>query len=510
MIEFKTRIYFYHDAAWHLCPDVMMEPAPSWEGGLIGAAAMDLVATTGILMFSLDNSETNSEELAGYYSPGHTNCPAWFTDGLKVKVVCERQDTMVSSTRFLGEMVKAKPTSGVYEQATTEVKCHDWMEYVSTQKVGLLAILSNKRADEALTAALANFPIQPEATDFDAGIETFPLVFNTDDGMKMTMASLFQKMARNEGGGYIYLTGDGTLTFNNRHFRPLTVASAFALDATGTTPMNALDIAWDRQFIKNRVECETFPARTDSTATTVLWKLQQSFGLSPGQELIITCPLRDPATGKRISATDIVDPLVSNTHIKFGSLNDGASNDLIANLTFPMVVGGNFVEITLTNTGAATGYVNFIEIKGKGIYTYEPLTLEAEDAASIATKGEKILNVKVEQITNPNTAQAMATSLLQQNLDPAAVMENVRFLANFDDDFATAALTAEVNTRFSLIEAQTGLDVSAFICRLKYTQEGPLLWVDIIPSIGLSSTAGVNWFIYDLAGHGWDEGVYIF
>jgi hypothetical protein len=153
--------------------------------------------------------------------------------------------------------------------------------------------------------------------------------------------------------------------------------------------------------------------------------------------------------------------------------------------------------------------VNFIEILGDGIYTYDPMTLTAEDAASILIRGERSLPVKLEQITSPSTAQAYATFLKQQLADPAKKIERVRFLANFNDAFATAALTAEVNTRFGIKETQTGTDTSLFACRLKFEQQGPLLWVEILgaPAVGAGA---VNYFIWDLAGHGWDVGKWAF
>jgi len=509
VIEIRSAIWFYYSGAWHLCPDVLQDPAPVWEFGLPGNGPMDLVADTGILSFALDNSSSNAAGLAGYYSTGHPDCPAWFVDGLPVKVICTRQDTFVSATRFLGVMTDARPTSGVFEEAIVEVECHDWMDYASIQKLGQLAIQTSKRADEALTTALLDFPIQPAAVDFDEGKETWPKIFDTDDSMKMTMAALFQKLARNEGGGYIFLEGDGTLRFDNRHARPATATAAFTLDATGATPMNELDVSWSRKEIKNRVEANINLGRTDTTATTVIWKLQKTFALSAGQELILTCPYRDPATGARISATEVVDPLVGGTHIKFGSVDDGSSNDLIGSLIFPLDVGGNTTEITLTNTGTVSGYVNFIELIGKGIYTYEPMMLEAEDAASIAARGELLLPVKLEQIVNPNTAHAYAVSLKQQLANPAREIEGVRFLANFSDEFMTAAMTAEVNIRFAVVEGQTGTDIELFACRLKFEQEGPLLWVEIIPA----PAATVNYFIWDQAPgatYGWDAGRWAF
>jgi hypothetical protein len=289
----------------------------------------------------------------------------------------------------------------------------------------------------------------------------------------------------------------------------MTTSDAFTLDATDATPMNELEVSWERTNIKNKVEVKMFPGKVDAGADTIVWKLQNTFPLSPGQVLVLQCPFRDPNTAQRISAANIVDPLVGGTHIKFGSTDDGSSNDLIANLTFPMDVGGNSVEITLTNTGAMAGYINLLEIWGDGIYAYEPVVLYSEDAASITARGERVLDVKLEQITNPNVAEAMAIFLKQQLADPAPNIGRVRFLANFNDEFVTAALSVEPNTRFAVKETQTGANVSLFACRLKFEQQGPLLWVEIIPAIA-EGVGAVNYAIFDEAGHGHNQGVFAF
>lgn len=529
MVEIKTYVYFYRDVggcllledgtylllednnrlaleasyAWVLCPDALMDPGPRWEYGLPGNGVMDLVASTGILTLTLDNSGTNSQGLAGYYSPGHPNCPAWFTDGLPVKVIVERQDTWAQADRFIGEIVGIRPSSGLFEAAVTEVEAHDWMEQVSIQKIGQLAIQTSKRADEALTTALAQFAIQPTATSFGIGDETFDSIFVTDDAIRMSMASLFQKLARNELGGHIYLQGDGALVFNERSYRPGVTAAAFSLDATTDHPMTELDVAWLRQDIKNRIECKCFPSRVDAAATTVIWKLQQTFPLLAGASITLTCPFRDPDTGMRISAIDVVNPLVSATHIKFGSVDDGATNDLIGSLTRPMTVGANSAKIVLTNTGGTDGFVNFLEIVGKGIYIYEPMVMSDEDSASILAKGERVLPVNLELISDPNRAQAYATLLLGLLVDPHASIDRVTFLANYCDAFATAALTVDPNVRFAIVEPQTGINAHFFVCRIRYEVVGPQLWVTIVPA----QASALNYLTFDVDGHGLDEGV---
>lgn len=508
-IGFTTVIQFYYTAAWHTCTDVLQEPGPVWEYGLPGSGIMDLVADTGILTFTLDNSSRNSASTAGYYSPGHASCASWFTDGLPIQVIITRTDVPTSVTKFVGIMTSARATSGAWREAVTEVEARDWMDYAASQKIGLLAIQSGAGlgVDDVLTAALVNMPVQPTSTHFDVGRESFPIIFNSDSAKDMSMMALFQKYARNECLGYIYLTGAGRLTFDNRHARPLTTADAFTLDATAGPPMTDLELSFDRDAVVNKIEVTLYPTLVDTGADTVLWQLEDPFPISPGQVVTMDLPFRDPDTGKFISGQNVVTPLVSGTHIKFGSLDDGTSNDLIASLTFPITIGGNSVHIVLTNSGSASGYVNMLKILGDGYYIYEPMILNTEDAASVAAKGPRPLSLDLEQITSPTTGKLAMDFLLGQLLTPAIKVERVRFLANYDTTLAAAAITVEPNTRFAMTEPQSGISGSWFACRLRFEQIGTQLWVEIVPS---KAGAAQNYFIWNTADHGWDEGVWIF
>lgn len=508
MIQFKSYVQFYYSAAWHTCLDVLADYPLRWEYGFAGSGAMDLVATTGLLLATLDNSIHNAAGEAGYYSPGGAEAPAWFTDGLPVRVLVERQDNMASAVKFLGEVTHIRPTAGRFDEAITEIEAQDWMGYASAQTVGQLAIATNKRADEALTLALAEFPRQPEDTDFEVGIQTFPLVFDSDEGAAYSMAALLQKLAVNEGGGYIFLTGDGTLTFHNRHHRPLASDADLVLDPDDDSPVSILEVAWSRASVANRIEMQIYPAQVDALATTVLWALQQPMAIPAGEEIVVKCAYRDPDTGAKISATSIVDPLVSATHIKFGSQDDMASNDLIADLTFPLSVGGNAAEVTLTNTGDQAGFLNKLEIVGKGIYNYDPVSVIRQDATSISARGEQSLQIQLRQSDDAIMARGFAVSLLQELKDMALEVELIRFPANLTADLAAAALALEPNQRVTVVELQTATSQDYFTARLRFEQAGPLLWIELIPS---SFRCGnINYFIWDLADHGWDEGRWVF
>lgn len=74
---------------WVEITDVMGDRPVVWESGLPGPNVFDLVARTGILSFSLDNSAQNSASKLGLYSPDHANALAGFVEGARIAITLE-------------------------------------------------------------------------------------------------------------------------------------------------------------------------------------------------------------------------------------------------------------------------------------------------------------------------------------------------------------------------------------------------------------------------------------
>ena len=401
--------------------DVLQEPPPMWEFGLPGHGELDLVADTGVALLYLDNSSSNGAGLAGLYSPDHANALLGFGEGMLVRIDLDAPGIPQVETRFTGRIAAIRPASGLFEHPVVEVEVHDWMGYLSTQEVGIQTVAADKRADEALTTLLAGFPVQPQATDFDTGVETFPIVFRSESP-ETSMAGIFQKLAVNEQGR-IYLEADGTLVFENRHSRPMGTLSDFTLDGL----MGELDVSYERADIWNIIQARTFEVDVDAAATTLLWDLAGSHEILAGKSLVFQCNYTDPATGKGISGIEIADPPV----YEFGSVQDFVSDDMHTDLGVSMEIGGNAVIVTLFNNHAwRTGYLNDLQIKGKGVYIYDAAILIAEDELSIDTRGERKFPFRLDLLADPNKAQAYAEFILGKAGNPHIRAMNISFLAN--------------------------------------------------------------------------------
>jgi hypothetical protein len=441
----------------------------TWGRGMAGGQILDLVAGPGVLNFVLDNSASSvTGRLAGKYSPAHANALFGFGLGSPVKVTLNVNGGG-EVIDFIGRVTAIRPSSGPYRDERVQVEAQDWMTYLAGQELGLTTIAASQRIDQAITTVLPAFPIQPQATAFGTGVETFLALFDGET-IQTSMAEFFSKLARNEFGR-IFLKGDGTLVVENRRVRPLNLTSSFTLNGT----MSDLEIAYDVQDVANIIQLMVFPTRIDTVAVR-LWDLSGAPAIAPGETLTMVCPYSDPLGGGPISATSVVNPV---TVVEFGSVGDYVRNDLAAFLTQANEVGANALIAHLTNTSNKTGYLNDFQVYGLGIYRYSPIELETRDDFDIAANGERRASYRLELISDPNAGHNFADFILDKTGRQHVQMRIVRFNANQDAAHAAAAGAAEISQRFTLTEAATGLSEDFFINALGFSYRDNQLEVTI-------------------------------
>jgi len=280
-------------------------------------------------------------------------------------------------------------------------------------------------------------------------------------------------MARNEWGR-IYQTGDGTLIFENRTHRQNIVDPAFALNGE----MSEFDIEYDKAAIRNIIQVIVQTATTDAADIT-LWSLPGAPAILSGQTLTFECAYTDPDTEVKISAIDVDDP----PFYEFGSVQNFTSDDMHADLVVAMEIGANKAKVFLTNTAATTGYLNDLQLTGKGIHLNDPILIERRNEDSIYSGiGEQRLVVWLEQITDLGTAENRANELLAEYGAPIGRPIWLSFCASQDPALAYAALNIEPSTRFAVSESITEANRDYYVERVAFRMDGPYLWVDILAS----------------------------
>ena len=77
-------VEMYLSAAWtDVSADVILSRTASY--GIQGGGPNDRTAPTGTFKATLNNSDSNSAGLSGYYSPGHVNCRTGFDMNVPIR-----------------------------------------------------------------------------------------------------------------------------------------------------------------------------------------------------------------------------------------------------------------------------------------------------------------------------------------------------------------------------------------------------------------------------------------
>ncbi len=299
--------------------------------GITGNSPIDRVATTGTMTFALNNSISNSAQIAGYYSPGHIQC----VNGFQVGVLVRLKITYLGYTfyKFYGRIpakgIEVEP--GVKGRRITYVTVNDWMEQAAIHELDKPAYTTSKTMGEIMALIVANMPIAPLATQYDAGDQTYNYVFDTVRSKTRALQE-FQKLAMSEGG-FIYIkrdrSGGETLVCDGRYTRN-EVASltsivgpaeteSFLLLATG----DHLLLATGDKMVRSETETTTaeidgddilsmavangadvyssvkmisYPRNQDASEV-VLFELQRRVKVAAGDTVKITGQYRDPTGG---------------------------------------------------------------------------------------------------------------------------------------------------------------------------------------------------------------------
>jgi len=488
----------------NITPDVIQNPTPKWNMGIMNNGPLDRVGDPEILTFGLKNGASNSGGLAGYYSPGHTNCRAGWRTGLNVHLYFTYDGRADPYYKYHGtiqpEGIVVEP--GIYGPRTVAVTCGGFMWRADNHAIDLMALAENQTIESATALVIANMPVAPLATDYGTGVSTFPTTFDTG-GSGATVGAEKTKLAISELG-YIYTRGDRTggqtlvvrgrddLTGIANTNIPLSVGeSGFLLLETGDyflletgdklildlveTPsfdnlmMKGMQVAHGKHFA-NRIRTNAYPRRIDAAATTVLWSLENAIEIPANTTKTgIRGTYRDPTGGsKSVKGKEMVTP-VSGTDFVANSQADGGGSSQTASMSVTAEFGTSEVEYAIANTSGASIYTGgdagTFQARGKGIYFYDIVTnvIDDEDSQVAKNYGVKELIIDMQYQDDPTVTEEFAEYTLNRLKTPYTTIERLPLFANEDTTSMNAFLTLEPGTRAEFIETLSGISGDYFI-----------------------------------------------
>lgn len=447
----------FTDLTWtDISADVLHDPIPKGNIGIMDNGLLDRVADPGKLTFSLNNSSSNAAGTEGYYSPlgGRP-----ITAGQLVRVGFTYQNRTRYKWFGYVEPGGVVITPGQNGPWRVDVTCRDWFGLIADHPLDLLARQASKRIDQAVTSIIATLPsaIQPAYTDYDTGIFTFATVFDLMKG-ETTALGEFNKLALSEMG-YIYERcgnerEDFTLVVEKKTRRTAAATTLIPKANADTTDKLLLANGTDHLLLANGVdrlllvETQTItfndadfldnatmkanlgrhytnyakvsilPRRVDAAATTVLWTMESSTLIAAGTTLTgIRGRYRDPSGGSSyVNGVEMVTPVASTDFFAYQNA-DGTGTNYTANCSVTASFGTAEVEISIQNTGGSDFYVGgdiTFQVRGKGIYTYDSTDLVIESVIP-ATRGRQLITFDL-----PYQSDAVVAKGLLQDI-PATI-----------------------------------------------------------------------------------------
>lgn len=501
--------------------DVLSSPAPRVQG--MGITNFDVLSRTGgpaVFTFSLNNSETNSQDTLGYYSPGHASALSGWTTGLPVRLYFLYDG--IYKHAFYGKIdpdgIRVMP--GTKKRRVVEVTASNWMREAAAHTVNLLQYVTYSTANAGIAAIVANLTNQPLATSYQQGVQGLPALFDVTSQKTKAMSEI-NKLTVSEMGlsymrGVYSMTDDPageTLVFEKRTHRyeqretPTQIAlhsseplsyllletGDFLLQENGDkiyleasqaavfdeTDIIDMDVSYGAH-IYNRVRLTTYPRRLDDSPV-VLWQLEEPFELAVGATHNMRVSYRDPnGKSSSVSGINMITP-VSGTDYAAFQYPTGTGTDYTADLSVTVEYGTSEAEYTLENTGASSFYVTTLQARGYGVYVYDSTTTVKESASSIAAYGESEVNIDLPYVRNLRSLGIDADELIGKWVHdtPEYYIERASFMANKDDFNMMAFMCLNAGDFIKLSETMTGIDTTYTWCIHAYDLEIRDGWIAV-------------------------------
>jgi hypothetical protein len=431
--------------------------------GMMAGGPLDRVAATGTLEYSLQNDSRNSGGLVGYYSPGHANCRTGWTFGIPVRVVFTYISTDYPLWR--GRVRTISPDPGTFGLRRVHVTAQDAMGDIAGSVIREIAPQLNKTEVELLQAIIAalHADAQPPATSYDDALDAYP--FALDNAGSGASAVALATDVMNSAVGYLFGKNDGTVRYTNRQ---TWVSATSSSTLTESDIVEELVVPSSRANVYNEVRVTAHPKAVDDTSDTVLWSSDSIIVVPQSATTTIWATYSDPDNANQlIGATDVQPVPVANTDYMANAAPTGLGTDLTADVTIAVTGFASTAKIEITNASATNAYlVNasgepFLQIKGRGVYDFAPITAESYTAAAYA---DRTLTVDMPYQDDGNIAQGVADLLKSQWQSTTRKVESLQINPHKSNGLMLAALQREIGERITVSETVTGL--SSVVCQI--------------------------------------------
>ena len=434
--------------------DVLDSSPVTIQRGIPGTDPFQRMAGASTCTFRLDNSQQNSANKLGYYTPEHIYQRSGWGIDLPIKV--DVYDDILASwrTRFRGKIQSIQPVSGVYDERNVTVMAASWFHYTGSYAVGTVPTQINSRSHRVFARLLDQARTPPPGVDFTDGVHVFAFALDKIT-QKSSLLSALTDVQLSEGG-YAYERADGTVVFESTTERYLKTSFDGQFDQKSI--QLSAGVSSDR--IKNRIKF-VYSYREVGTPNSVLFSMHKRIRIEGNSEVQISVQYRDPVErSAEVGAIDIVTPIAS-THYTMNAAQDGSGADITSAVhIFLEGLGGNQTELRIENTGSATGWFILTSLQGTPLFTYDRTAIIEEDRDSIRKQGLYELERKLLYASNSREIQGLAQRVLALFKDSSAKISAVKFFVDSEDSTLSNYLAIDIGSLVGIGESMTALEVN--------------------------------------------------
>lgn len=493
----------YHDGSAWVDISAYVVGDIKGNGGLGGWRPENRVAVLGILNITINNKGKQFSPMGGDALRGLATLTGW-NKGAKIRVRGIYKS--LNEEIWTGRIASIDSDDLNWGNEQVRVMAVDYMNVPTNYPMKGATIGLNKRIDEAMTTILSRLSLQPEATNFDTGVFTFPAVF--DNVQRKTMAlSEFTKLANSELG-YIYVKQDGTLRVENmlaRHgWRALDqvtvntgeyilaednsfilaedgtkiLADDSALeDASISTDAEGYNILLAEDGLLNASIIRAHPVITD-TSLKVLYKLGTPAYVTPKVPYVFSAHYTDPNGLSQVSGTNMQTPVATTDYLA-NTAADGSGTDKTADIVVTATYYGDTVHYSIANNSTVGVYITFLQARGYGIYYGNSIESTKENAFSQLAYGYAPFQFDMKYQKNTYLADMYGESVINEYRVPKSRTTKMKYLANLNKNHMVSFLMLTIGSLILITEDRSNISNHYYITDRAFTiKQGGIIHVE--------------------------------
>ena len=352
--------------------------------------------------------------------------------------------------------------------------------YAILEAVGPLGFVNRREVRIAMSTSLATGTAIGDILDsiaWPAGLRTIDAGQTTMERFWINQQKTISALRKVEDteSGFLSESKDGKIVFEDRHHRlitPHTVSQATFSDliSLGYTAITQLDPLLG---IYNIFEVSVRHYSIGGLA--VLWTLSEVNTDSPSIETGATktffSSFPNPDSDPEAWSVDAWTTPIATTDFTANSLADGSGVDLTGDISVVVVKFAEAMRISLTNAGAGTAFITFLQARGTPVLADDPVRIQSEDAASQADYGENTYPSPAEFVPDTEEAQDWCDFNLSIYKDPIPILK-FTLLANASAAHLAQILARDISDRITIAatgKADLGIDEDFFIESERHT-----------------------------------------